>query len=296
MSAWNMGEITRIDNLIRGARVERAAQGPVCAALDVTRQVLSSSMRQRICLYQGLRRIDVENEIQWNERGGPNVDAPLLRVVFTPALEGGQATFEIPFAALERPANGREVPALRWADISDGAYGLSLLNNGKYGHHAHHHTLGLTLVRSSYDPDPTPDVGLHRFTYSLYPHTGTWREAGSVQRAAELNQPLLWTIADSHAGALKPGEPLLSCDSASVLITTLKLAEDQPGPGVQVIVRLCETHGRRSEAVIRSARSIALAEESTLSEGEGPALPVEEHCRLSLSCAPFQIRTLRLYW
>ncbi len=297
MSAWNIGEITRIDNLISGASVRCVSRGPVCTAVDVTRKVLNSSVRQRLYLYRGLRRIDVDTEIQWNEQGGPDVDAPMLRVVCTPSLQNGRATFEIPFAALERPANGNEVPALRWADVSDGTYGLSLLNNGKYGYHAHYHTLGMTLVRSSYDPDPLPDKGLHRFTYSLYPHAGTWREAGSTQRAAELNQPLLWrTVEGGQAGTLKPGETLLACHSESVLVSALKLAEDQPQAGAQVIVRLYETQGRRSRAVIASARPIQRAEETNLIEDRKRTLPVFGGHQVRLSFKPHQIRTVRLWY
>jgi len=295
MSAWNIGEITRIDNLISGASVRCVSQGPVCVAVEVTRKVLNSSVRQRLYLYRGLRRIDVDTEIQWNEQGGPNVDAPMLRVVCTPSLQDSRATFEIPFAALERPADGNEVPALRWADLSDGTYGLSLLNNGKYGYHAHYHTLGMTLVRSSYDPDPLPDKGQHRFTYSLYPHAGTWREAGSMQRAAELNQPLLWRIVEGgQAGILKPGETLLTCTSESVLVSALKLAEDQPQAGAQVIVRLYETQGRRSHAIITSSRPIQHAEETNLIEDRKRPLPVLGDHQTRLSFKPHQIRTVRL--
>jgi alpha-mannosidase len=216
-------------------------------------------------------------------------------VVCTPSLQDSRATFEIPFAALERPANGNEVPALRWADLSDGTYGLSLLNNGKYGYHAHYHTLGMTLVRSSYDPDPLPDKGQHRFTYSLYPHAGTWREAGSIQRAAELNQPLLWRIVEGgQAGTLKPGETLLTCTSESVLVSALKLAEDQPQAGAQVIVRLYETQGRRSHAIITSSRPIQHAEETNLIEDRKRPLPVLGDHQTRLSFKPHQIRTVRL--
>jgi alpha-mannosidase len=266
MSAWNIGDIARVDNLIAGAEVKVIEAGPVRAAVEVRRRFLNSAMTQRIVLYRGLRRIDFETEVDWHERGSAHQDAPMLRATFAPFLGQTRATFEIPFAGLERPADGREVPAQRWADVSEVDYGVSLLNDGKYGHQAHGNTLGLTLVRASYEPDVNPDEGLHRFTYSFYPHLGDWRAAGTIRRAAEFNQPALVTVTDGHAGPLRPGQPWLRCAPENVQVSAIKLAEDQPAAGKTIIVRLYETHGRPANAVLR------LSSELAPSTGSGQAL------------------------
>src|SRR5207245_9256518 len=67
----------------------------------------------------------------------------------------------------------------------------SLLNDSKYGHDVHDNVVRLTLLKSGVFPDTHADEGLHRFTYSLLPHAGDWREAQSVRRAYELNVPLV---------------------------------------------------------------------------------------------------------
>ncbi len=294
MSAWNLGEITRVDHLIVGAGIRVLARGPVCGILEVSRRFLRSALVQRIVLYRGMRRIDIETELDWHEQGTAVDDAPMLRATFTPFLRNAQATFEVPFAALARPADGREMPTQRWADLSDEGYGLSLLNNGKYGYSAHYHTLGLTLVRSPYEPDGQPDQGLHRFTYSLYPHPGTWREAASLQRAAELNQPLLVRPEPAHGGALAPGQPMLVCEPGGVVVSALKLAEDQPGEGTDLIVRLYETHGRPATASLTFGFAIEGAEETDLVEN--PLRPLALNgARLSLPLGPYEIKTVRLH-
>src|SRR6185312_14873429 len=84
-----------------------------------------------------------------------------------------------------------EVPAHRWADLSEADYGVSLLNNGRYGHSALGNTLGLTLLRSPIDPDPLADAGHHEFTYAIYPHHGDWTVGGTVNEAIALNSPLI---------------------------------------------------------------------------------------------------------
>jgi alpha-mannosidase len=299
MSAWNIGDITRVDNLITGAVVNVVESGPVRAAIEVKRQFLKSSLTQRIVLWQGLKRVDFETEVDWHERGSAHTDAPMLRATFAPYLGQTDATFEIAFAGLVRPADGREVPALRWADVSErGGDGLSLLNNCKYGHQAHGNTLGLTLVRASYEPDVNPDEGLHRFTYSLYPHAADWQEAATVNQAAGLNQPLLAVVLPGTqpghpAKGLRPGQPGLTCDAPNVIISAVKLAEDQPASGSAVIVRVYEAHGKPTEARLRPAWAVARAEETDLIEQRVADLFVTAGA-VVLKLAPHEIKTVRL--
>jgi alpha-mannosidase len=223
----------------------------------------------------------------------------MLRATFAPYLGQTDATFEIAFAGLQRPADGREVPALRWADVSErGGDGLSLLNNCKYGHQAHGNTLGLTLVRASYEPDVNPDEGLHRFTYSLYPHAGDWQEAATVNQAAGLNQPLLAVVLPANqprraAKKLLPGQPGLTCDAPNIIISAIKLAEDQPASGEAVIIRVYEAHGKPAEARLRPAWPVAHAEETDLIEHHVADLPLTDGV-VTLSLQPHEIKTVRL--
>ncbi len=289
MSAWNLGDITRIENLLTGAEVRVVESGPVAGSIEVKRRFLNSSLTQHIHLYRGLRRIDFETVVDWRERGSAHADAPMLRTTFAPFLRDTAATFEIPFGVITRAADGREVPALRWADVSETkpaarsarghgveppAYGLSLLNDCKYGHQAHGNTLGLTLVRASYEPDNNPDEGLHRFTYALYPHAGDWRSAGTIQRAAELNQPLVATVTSAHGGTLAAGQAWLSCDPAAAIVSAIKLAEDQPADGPAVVVRLYEPYGRPAEALLQPGWPVNNIAAADPLERQTAALPI----------------------
>jgi alpha-mannosidase len=185
---------------------------------------------------------------------------------------------------------------------------VSLLNDGKYGHQAHGNTLGLTLVRASYEPDNNPDEGLHRFTYALYPHAGGWRQAGTMRRAAELNQPAQALVVEpgTAAGpvdggrALAPNQAWLSCRSESVLVSAVKPAEDQPPQGgTAVVIRLFESHGRAGEADISLAWPAARVEEVDLLERAVAPLiqagsPSGSVVRLSF--AAHEIKTLKAYF
>jgi alpha-mannosidase len=316
MSAWNIGDITRIDNLISGAEVKVVETGPVRASIEIRRSFLHSSLIQRVVLYQGITRIDFETEVDWHERGSAHSDAPMLRAVFTPTLGKTRATFETAFLGLERPADGREVPALRWADLSEESasdasgctqqpYGISLLNDGKYGHQANGNTLGITLLRASYEPDNNPDEGLHHFTYSLYPHEGDWKTAGTLQQAAAFNQPLQAVVTGAHPGDLQPNQAWLTCDAPGVFVTAVKPAEPEMTSGAvpaarDVIVRLVETHGLTAQAVLSGVFALQSAQETDLLEQSIQSIPVianspQTAWKLELSFKPFEIKTVRLH-
>ncbi len=300
MSAWNIGDITRVDSLISGAEVKVTELGPVRGVIEVRRSFLNSSLVQRVILYRQMRRIDFETQVDWHERGSAHQDAPMLRTTFTPYLGHTQAAFEIAFAGLERPADGREVPALRWSDLtqpespSEGAFGLSLLNDCKYGHQTQGNTMGLTLVRASYEPDNNPDEGLHQFTYSLYPHDGDWKQAGTIQRAAELNQPVFVSVTHAHPGILQPGLPWLRTGAENAIVSAVKLAEDQPAEGRALIVRVYEAHGKAVQTALLPAWPVARAEEVNPVEESIGELPVELGA-VPLALNPHEIKTVKLY-
>jgi alpha-mannosidase len=294
MSAWNIGDITHVDHLITGAQVRIIEQGPVCGIIEVRRSVLHSEIVQRIVMYREMRRIDFETQVDWHEKGSAHQDAPMLRATFAPFMDKTQASFEVAYAGITRAADGREVPALRWADLSEEGYGLALLNNCKYGYQAHGNTLGLTLVRASYEPDNNPDEGLHRFTYSLYPHTGTWMQAGVERQGAALNQPLQVMVTDRHAGTLGAAQNMISCCGSNVIVSALKYAEDQPQLGKALIIRAYEAHGNAWKGTLHVQWPVSHVEEVDLNEQVLRTVEVGEG-GFDLEVAPHEIKTFKLY-
>src|SRR5207237_4175451 len=138
-----------------------------------------------------------------------------------------KAAFEIPYGASERPTTRNkpaekgkfEVPALQWADLSDATHGVSLLNDCKYGNDAKGNVLRLSLLRSPEWPDPHADEGHHEFTYSLYPHGGSWRDALTVRQGYDLNYALLAVPATRHTGELPPEHSFLNVAQDNVVLT-----------------------------------------------------------------------------
>jgi len=274
------------------ARVEIAEQGPLRAALKVTRPILGSTLEQSIVLTRDARRIDFETRVDWKETH------KMLKTRFYTNIVSRHATYDIPFGTIERScyANNSydeakfEVSAHMWMDMSQGDCGVSLLNNCKYGHQAKENMIGLTLLRSPKDPDPQSDMGEHTFTYSLYPHSGDWRQAETHREALDLNDPVDVLEAEgTGTGELPPSRSFLNLEAKGITLEAVKKAGDSN----DLIVRLVERNGCRSEGVLRFDRSISSAAECDLMERS--LEPAEFSDReLKLALTPYEIKTFRV--
>ena len=130
-----------------------------------------------------------DESMDWFELGDEKVGVPSLAISFTSRQESVTAWYETPFAAASRPADGRLVPALRWADVGTEEHGLAVLNGGRYGHETLGSRIRAHLARGSYDPDRLGDFGTEKVVFSVVPHVGSWRDSGIVEAAAAVNAP-----------------------------------------------------------------------------------------------------------
>jgi alpha-mannosidase len=218
-------------------------------------------------------------------------------VAFPVSVSSRAATYEIPFGAIRRPATREtsferakfEVPALRWADLSGEDYGVSILNESKYGYDTKSNVVRLTLLRSPAWPDPHADEGVHHFTYSIYPHAGSWESAGTVRRGYELNYPLLVRIEPNHNGPLSPSRSFLSVDSSAVILTALKKAEDDNS----IVLRFYKLASGADEATITLPKVPSGAVEADLMEKPLSALTVRDNT-FKVQLKPYEIKTLRV--
>src|ERR1700730_760993 len=222
------------------------------ASFRVKKHFQNSTFVQDIIVTAGSARVDVRMNADWHEKH------ILLKVAFPVKARSDTATFEIPYGTIERPTTRNtpaeqaqfEVPALQWADLSDAQHGFSLLNDCKYGYDARGNVLRLSLLRSPEWPDPHADEGKHEFTYSLFPHPGTWREAQTVRRGYELNYPLLSRQAERHQGLLKDEFSFLKVSAENIVVTAVKKAEDDGG----LIVRFYEWAGTAADVTLHIPR------------------------------------------
>jgi alpha-mannosidase len=254
MSAWVIGDtMSRVRPLaLHALAVE--TNNPYVAKLAAKARVRDSELMVRYSLKAGQPWLEVEVEATWLERGGPESGTPQLRMRFPTRLEAPKARYEIPYGSIVRGlTKGEEVPALRYADafgtIQGRPAGLLLLNDGKHGHSLEGSTLALTLLRSSYEPDPLPEIGSHSIRMALVPHGGTLTVAEMTRLGAAFNHPLQIVAADLHPGRLAPAGSGLAVSPADVVVGAVKRAE---GDG-SIVFRLLETAGRASTARLELA-------------------------------------------
>ena len=221
-----------IDNV---EHMEWTEIGTVRAVLDITRKASQSTIQQKIVFYADSRRIDFVTHVDWKEH------QTLLKVHFPVAVHTDEATFDVQFGNLTRKTHQNtswdvarfESCGQKWMDLSEGHYGVSLLNDCKYGHSVKDANMALTLIKSGIEPNPTTDQEEHDFIYAIYPHAEGWRAAGTVAEAYKLNQPLL---VQSQAKALDAFS-YASVSNANVIVETIKRAEDGEG----TVIRMYES-------------------------------------------------------
>ncbi len=244
--------------------VKLVESGPLRAVIRVKNHFQNSTFVRDITMYAGIPRVDVKMTADWNEKH------ILLKVAFPLSAHSDKATFEIPYGSIQRPTTRNtpaeqaqfEVPAQRWADISDAKHGFSLLNDCKYGYDAKGNVLRLSLLRSPKWPDPHADEGHHEFTYSLYAHGGTWADAQTIRRGYELNYKLLPMSASRHQGHFAAEHSFIEVEPDNLVLTAVK--ESQEGDGL--ILRFYEWAGKEVDARLTLPAGAQSAEETDLME------------------------------
>jgi len=250
------------------ATLHPAEIGPVRSTLRIDTQWQGSTARQEFTLHRDNPRIDVVLHLDWHEKH------KMLKLSVPVAVEGGTLTYDAPYSTVVREARGLEEPGQAWIDLSGVAttlggqsipYGVSLLNDGKFGFDCLESDLRMSLLRSPIHCFHAPaqveldreylyvDQGMQTIRYALLPHTATWQEAGTVREAHALNNPLVHVFQYPHPGPWRPSRPLLALDPANVMVGALKGAET----GNALVLRLFEAHGRSVEATVTLAGEVA---------------------------------------
>jgi alpha-mannosidase len=292
--AWDAWDVDifyddRVEKIEGLEAFEIIETGPLRACLLLKRRFRSSLITQKIYFYHQSKRLDFDTHIDWHEQH------TLLKVAFAVDILSPRATFDIQWGNVERNTHrntswdwGRfETAAQKWADLSEGSYGVALLNDSKYGYDVLDNVMRLSLLKSPTMPDPFADQGEHLMTYSLLPHTGDWRN-GVAEAAYDLNDPLILRSVSSAEGT-KQSVQLISVSEPNVIIETIKQAEDGKG----IIVRLYENERKRGAVTITAGFGLKAAYHCNLLEENETRLSVQDN-KITLTMRPYQIATLRL--
>ena len=273
------------------AQITVIGSGPVRATLRIQRTYRDSQMSLEVHIYRRSPRIDFVADVDWQER------QTMLKIAFPAMVRSPEATCEIQFGAVQRPTHRNtswdqakfEVCAHHWADLSEAGYGVSLLNDSRYGYDVKGNTLRLTALRGPEYPDPEADLGMHHVAYALWPHQGDWRAGDTVRSGWEFNVPMVGIMSpgSGRAGSAQ----LLKVEGEGLVVSALKPAEDGEG----YILRLYESLGGRGTGRVTFGRTPKRVVVTNLVE-EDIAQERVAAGGTSFDYAPFSIRAFRLVW
>lgn len=269
---------------IRGLeKVEWLGGGALAATVRFTWRFVDSVIVQDMTVYAKSRRIDFATRADWQER------QQLLKVAFPVAVRSTEATYDIQFGNVKRPTHWNtswdaarfETVGHQWVDLSERSYGVSLLNDCKYGHDIKDNVIRLSLIKSATHPDPNADKGEHEFTYALLPHEGDWVTGRTAEEAWALNNPLF----AQFGAASVSGKSLFRASVDHLVIDAVKKAEKSEA----VVVRLHEYTGSRSKVELTSDYSIAAWQECDLLER--PTGEAQATAAIGFELKPYEIKT-----
>lgn len=276
-------------------KIEIVETGPHRAALRIERGYAASKIVQIISLRKNARQIEFDTQVDWQER------QTVLKALFPFDLNVSEIRSEIQFGHVSRATHRNtswdraryEASMHRWVDMSEANFGVSLLNDCKYGYDAVEQMIRITLLRSSISPNPKADLGLHEFKYALFVHEGVSDLAEVHQAAERFNNPIA-VIGDTQILAAEPEKAartfsFASVDQSNVTLETVKKAEDSD----DLILRVFEHANRRVTANIQFGLPVKSVQTVNLMEEGGEPVELKDGA-VTLELNPFEITTLRI--
>lgn len=206
--------------------------------------------------------VEVDADVEWHET------MKFLKVEFPTTIKNTEASYETQFGIARRPTHYNttwdmakfEVCCHKWADLSENGYGVSILNDSKYGFATVGNLLRLSLLRAPKAPDAHADMGRHKIRWAILPHSGALSEV-TVRSAFNFNNPLSFHRhpAPDNIKSLLSAFKLTPDSSTSLIVDTIKRGEDDedasngdmpPKKGRHVVLRVYDSLGGTSRGTI----------------------------------------------
>ncbi len=234
-----MREITELQ------KFEVTECGPLQMTVHMEWSYMSSLISQDMVFYSNSRRIDFRTNVEYHEKH------QLLKAAFPVDIRSTYGTYDVQYGNVRRPNHWNtswdqarfESVAHRWADLSERNYGVSILNDCKYGHDIKDNIIRISLIKAAVHPDHLQDQGAHEFTYALLPHRGDFVEGNVVKEAFALNEPVQTVCGESALNF----DSFLAFDNEQVELDAVKKSED----GKYIVIRFHEYAGSRQQVTMK---------------------------------------------
>jgi alpha-mannosidase len=238
------------------ATIKVLENGPLRATIRSISTYGASTLTIDWTLYAGSRNLEAKVTLDWQEK------LKMLKFSFPVDVASPKATYETAYGHIERATDGDEDPGQRWIDLSgirDGkTYGLTVINDAKYGYNVVNNDLRISVVRSAVFAHHIPtvldataeylwmDQGIQSFRMLLVPHEESWKEHNIARIAEEFMAPPVSIYQGIHGGSMPKSDSFLAVDSPNVIVSAMKQAED----GEDLVLRCVEAAGIQTDAAL----------------------------------------------
>jgi len=195
-----------------------------------------------------------------------------------------------------------EVCCHKFADLSEHGYGVSILNDSKYGFATAGNVMRLSLLRSPKAPDAKADMKRHRIRWAILPHRGSLG-ATTVRKAYEFNSPMRVVGRPARASQLLGESPVRLTGDSSLVLDTVKRGEDDEDvsrsqhlvkrKGKSVILRIYDSLGGRSRGTVQTTWKVERVWKTNLLEDDLEKVAICDG-KFDVDLRPFEVATYRL--
>ena len=277
---WDADDISGAEKVFENCR----------EGIKITRKFGKSYIAQSIFLYDDIKRIDFETDIDWKE------EHILLKAEFDLNIHTNDIICDTQFGSIKRPTYRNtswdrakfEICAHKWVDMSESNYGIALINDCKYGHSVNGGRLTLSMLKCATDPNENADKGHHKFKYALYSHNCSFDCSDVVKKAYSFNNEMIVKKPVPGNGSDEMFS-FVNVSKDDVIIETVKKAESGSG----TVLRMYESKNQRERVKITFASELSEAVICNLLEEE-ETVPEVSGNTVELQIEPFEIITLKV--
>lgn len=292
--AWDLDPHYRrtVTELVSAEQRSVHADADGAARVTTVRRVGASRIELAVVLRPGADAVELDLRVDWHEHES------VLKLAVPIDVHAPTVAAETQFGHVRRATHVNtswdwarfEACQHRWVHLDEPGYGVAIANDSTYGYDVDRQpredggsttTVRFTLLRGPRFPDPDSDQGEHRMRFLVRPGSG-------IADAVALGYDL--ATATRSITRRSPIAPLVTSSHPSVVVDTVKLAEDGSG---DLVVRCYESWGGRTLATIAFDGVCAGVQSTDLLERVVADAPTSASASIQVSMRPFQIRTLR---
>ncbi len=291
------GEIWRAADHPAGIRIER--RGSLAQSVIAEGDFVDSRRRQRVVLYNGLKRVDLHVELEWAGKSDTVVYLQMPN-----SLMDGQTFLDVPFGVHkmgneladywineEFPVKFKARGIQDWMCFEKDGNGVAIATRWPVADFTTVPGFPLLWTNDNsgfFFGERYRQAGGQSYSFSLTSYRGSWHENNVHRWGRQWSKRVLAFLGDMAAA--EPHHSFLSIEPNNIVLSAMKKAEDEDA----VVMRLYEIAGRKTEARVRTSFPVKRARISNLIESAAKRLGTQRDT-VFIPFRPFEIKTIKLY-